>query len=118
MRNGELSKAPADAEIRTAFPLFSPPRERGTGLCASARRRVLEVSREPTRARARESARSNRNPIVDAWAISVREPRQGFLPAGKPRENPRYDEYRVLASPFLAGSRYLNQPELADILTN
>jgi len=70
MRNGELSEAPADAEIRTAFPLFSPPRERGTGLRAGARRRALEVSREPTRAGARESERSSRNPIVDAWAIS------------------------------------------------
>ena len=70
MRNGELSEAPEDAEIRTAFPLFSPPRERGTGLRAGARRRALEVSREPTRAGARESERSNRNPIVDAWVIS------------------------------------------------
>ena len=91
MRNGELSEAPEDAEIRTAFPLFSPPRERGTGLRAGARRRALEVSREPTRAGARESERSNRNPIVDAWAISdvhrvetsARPAVQGFLPAGK-----------------------------------
>ena len=54
MRNGELSKAPADAEIRTAFPLFSPPRERGTGLCARAKTRARGIARTDASARAGE----------------------------------------------------------------
>ena len=52
----ELSEAPADAEIRTAFPLFSPPRERGTGLRAGARADACSRYRANRRERARGRA--------------------------------------------------------------